>query len=426
VIVLILPGTAGARGDRRRAVFAAFALTMSLLVPAYGQDVDTLFPDPQGRKQILRGAIFDGIQHQISILPLPSGGAFSYEYDPQLGTWTRATPSLGSVFADRAETLGSRRFSLAASYGYYSFDKVDGIGLGTGEITTVLQGRGRDPDIGLNQLRFREDVDAHVVTLGALYGVTSRLDVGVTIPFIRVGLTERVHRTTRTDCNEQTGVCQPPITFNDDNRGVSTESTGLGDIVLRGKYRFADFPDVWSGGLRVAAILDVRLPTGDDGDRTTFVASKTSLVGGRRDFDQSFFAVGDLPIGTGIVRVKPQVVASGLWGDLAPRLAVGFELGTKTGITNDFVYSAGFDYTLLSKLTLAVDVLGRYAFDEERPRITRSGVGGTADASTVSLAVGVKVVPVSRLVLFGAILLPLTDTGLTDNVAPTIGAEWTF
>lgn len=381
----------------------------------------------------LRGALFSGIANQIGNLPVPTGGGFAYQLDPSLGVITRKTESFGPVFADRYETTGKGKLTLNASYTRHTFDVVDGAELRTGEI-----GGQFFPTFGARNfaigVQFRESVDVDVFTLGGSYGITDRIDVGVVIPILRVNVKERATIVSSSSCppgsNPATGAgCQTiplpqPLPFTP----LEAESTGIGDVIFRGKYNFLELPDVKGGRFGLAASLDVKVPTGDEGDRAGFTDNSIFL----NPVNDPFIAratIGDPPLGTGIVRVKPQLIASGSWFNVSPHVNVGFELGTTEGITNDFVAAVGLDYTPFGWVTFAGDVLVRHAFNVERLRVSTSGTGGTgglADPDTFTLSLGAKFNPISTLLVFVNVLVPLNNTGVRDDVTPTIGLEWSF
>src|SRR5258708_3074909 len=67
---------------------------------------------------------------QLASVPLPSpASGFTYELDPALGVMKRSTQSFGPIFAERAETIGRKKFSLGVNYQRFSFDTIEGIDL---------------------------------------------------------------------------------------------------------------------------------------------------------------------------------------------------------------------------------------------------------------------------------------------------------
>lgn len=419
--------SSGFSGVGRGAVLALVALLGAGLLaapPAAAQDGVLILLADDTLKETRR-AIFSGLANQVGTLPNPTGGGFVFRFDPTLGVFTRATDSFGPVFANRAETTGRGKLTLTTSYSRHTFDELDGVDLRNGELTGVIGVAFFNP--GFVAARFglisiREEVEADVFTLGGLYGVTDQIDVGLTIPVVRAKVKERIRLLATADCVPVGGDIRcgnvQPANVEEVN---TAEQTGIGDIVLRGKYNVWQAQELAGGRAGLAFALDVKLPTGDKGERTKFESPY------ERFFTAGRLQLGDPPLGTGIVRVRPQLVASGSWFGFAPHVNVGAELGKTEGITNDLVYEVGFDYTLFGRATFSADLLGRHGFDVQRPRITATrGATGTADADTLAASFGVKVNPVGTLLVFLNFLVPLNDTGARDNLTPTVGLEWTW
>jgi hypothetical protein len=171
----------------------------------------------------------------------------------------------------------------------------------------------------------------------------------------------------------------------------SDEDTGIGDIVLRGKYNFYRSPMV-----SLAGALDLRLPTGD----------------------------ADNLRGLDTVRVSPFFIASAHLFGISPHVNLGFDIGDTSKIENEFFYRIGFDWAIFRPLTFAFDVLGRYIIDNQRP--DASDTTKTSDDNIVSAAIGLKINPWRNLIILVNVLIPLNDTGLRDDFTPLIGLEWTF
>jgi hypothetical protein len=377
----------------------------------------------------LRKALYGGVVEALDTLPNPSGGAFTYRFDPALGVFTRVTEDLGPLFADRADTTGRGQVTLTGSYSFYHFDNVDGVnlhdrGLSSQAILAIASEGTR-----VSFLDFREDVDLDIFTVGALYGVTEQLDVGLVLPIVHARVKEQPQRFGFRDCRTPVAPdlsnCGPVIIRRDNLRSNDAENTGVGDLILRGKYKFWEYQGEASRRLAAAAVLDVKLPSGDTGQRKAF-EQPAIFVGGSQRVSDTILQLGEPPLGTGIVRVKPQLVVSGSWFGVSPHINVGAELGTTEGVTNDFVYTVGAEYTVLGRVTLLADLIGRHAFDVKRGKLVVGGVEGTADPDTLSASFGVKVNPIQRLVVFVNVLIPVNDTGLRADVAPTFGLEWSF
>lgn len=376
--------------------------------------------------QRLADSLNVGLQGAIANVPLPSpAGGFTYQLDPALGVFTRSTESFGPIFADRAETIGRGKLSLGFTYTRFTFDSLDGKDLHDGELKLTFlheptadlnrrdpQGRNVGP-AGIRQTPFAFeqdtvtttlfiDLDTDVFLLSATYGLLNDLDIGLALPIIRNEL--KVRAVARS--NNESGVRNPDGTpahlFPDGAGGftdtqtarASEESTGIGDLLLRAKYNFYRRAPVAMSGL-----LELRLPTGDE----------------------------DELHGVGSVRVRPVFVASGTIFGVAPHVNLGFDLGDSDVVDNEFLYKVGFDWPIIRPVTLAFDVLGRYAIDNNRikagadpRRLTK------ADDHIVDAAFGVKVNPWGTILLTFNVLVPLNDTGLRDDLAVTFGVEGTF
>ena len=67
---------------------------------------------------------------QIVNVPLPSpASGFTYEFDASLGVFARTTQSFGPILAERAETIGSGRFSFGFTFQHFTFDTIEGLDL---------------------------------------------------------------------------------------------------------------------------------------------------------------------------------------------------------------------------------------------------------------------------------------------------------
>lgn len=382
-----------------------------------------------------REALFSGLANNIGTLPNPTGGGFTYTFDPALGVFTRSSESFGPVFANRAETTGRGKFTLNGSFSRHTFDTVDGLELRGNDIFPVLLQPGTlggTPVFLVEVVRLQQEVRADVYTLGALYGITDRIDVGITIPLLDVKVKERVREIGFFFCDPSFTACTDPQLTGQDFRSNSASGSGLGDIVLRGKWNFLQVPKLWNGRMGMAFALDVKLPTGDEGDRDAFTNPAKFARGvnvSLADITGQQFGLGDPPLGTGVVRVRPQIVASGSWAGFAPHINVGAELGSSEGITNDLVYEVGFDYTFFQRLTVSADLLGRHAFDVDRIRVRNifdQDFGKKANPDTLTFSLGVKANPIGTLLVFANLLFPLNEVGIRDRVTPTFGVEWSF
>ena len=216
-----------------------------------------------GEDQKLAPYLFNqSIVSQLSTFPLgSSAGGFSYTFDPALGTYSRSTNSFGPSFAERAVTLGKNKWAFGANYQHATYKTFEGKDLDDGDIrfylthlvtlapssratssAGALDGPQDRHVCALRQLR-RHRLARH--RRGAANPART-LDASVKADILRLatldtGPTAAIHTFTG-------GLSS--ATFTDGGT-----ASGIGDILLRAKYRFLDTK---GGGMAVA--LDFRAP----------------------------------------------------------------------------------------------------------------------------------------------------------------------
>ena len=370
-----------------------------------------------------------GIAAQLATFPLgSSSGGFTYTFDPELGVFNRSTDSFGPIFAERALTAGKGKFSFGTNATHTTFDSFEGESLRDGDITLYLTHADLNRDGGHLDFFFEGDtirsnlfldIEADTAAFFANYGVTDRLDVGVALPYLRIKMDARIH-----EHIEKFATGDDPFVFHifqngtDDNVIVDhDEAEGLGDLVLRAKYRFKA---VEGGGL--AAGLDLRLPTADE----------TELLG------------------SGATQAKLYLIASGSGKRISPHANVGYTFSkggsAVTGqLPDEINYTLGFDAALHRRVTFAADIIGRTLLDFDRiVKVEKEwefthGFNGPIQTTTITDyvaqndnfnilvgAVGLKINPFGRLLLSGNVLLSQGKRGLQDYVTPVVSIDYTF
>ena len=392
----------------------------------------------------------------------PSGG-FTYTFDPALGTFRRTSESFGPSFADRALTIGRGRLSLGFGYQHASYDTFEGLNLRQREVKFYVPhvdccnrggGTSSEPDGSLLTPAFEGDLVEAALSLDlttdtaivfVTYGVTDRFDLGFAVPFLDVSMNasvlttvERLSTATEPEIHAFTGQDADSQLFS-----ASGNASGLGDIVVRGKYRF-----VPTEGGGVAAAVDLRVPTGDE----------TNLLG------------------TGGVQARVYGIASFTAGRLSPHVNAGYTFSSEgalpgTELRDEVNIAAGFDFVMSPRATMAFDYVGRTLIDAGRLEEADKeffyvaggtgagggggsgggGGGGGTGGSTprppadqvlsvtrrelqlepgnLQLHFGTATVrfsPWRSLLITAGLLFPLTDTGLRDRVTPVIGIDYEF
>ena len=371
------------------------------------------------------------IAYQLSSFPLASSaGGFTYRFDPSLGVLTRVSDSFGPIYAERVDTVGKGRFNLGINYSHFTFDEIDNLNLRDGDVRLVFTHEDTNRD-GTNErlffegdvitaqllLKIETDIAAFVVT----YGITDRFDVGVAVPIVSV----KLDAVTNAEVSRlATGTVAPGI--HRFTNGQSTETfrqsgsaSGVGDVVLRAKYRLLEGP---KAGLALAS--DVRLPTGEERDL----------------------------LGTGATQVKAFLVGSAHLGAFSPHINGGYSWSLEAAgdpqVPDEIAYTAGFDWALSPRLTFAVDVLGRTfrntqsvevvdtlfeanaSTNPNEPNIVSAVlprlVTSSGNVNTLLGSVGLKINPFGNFLLTLNGLFPLNSRGLQDGFTPLVGIDYSF
>ena len=332
-----------------------------------------------------------------------SSSAMVFVFDTQSGMPRRASNSFGPLFAERALTNGKGVLNIAANFQQFAWKSYEGSNL-------------RNDDSGLYWGHFdydgagsgyvgvcRMDMNTSVFSVSASYGITDRIDVGVSVPFVRTsvdGSNEFV------DYQQITDDFALVPTF--DRLGVyraEGTTSGLGDLLVRGKF------SLWSNGpTSVAAAAELRLPTGDLEDMR----------------------------GTGEFQTRLGAYASHEARTVAPHANLSYAFGSDA-LPDELSYVVGSDFPVHDRLTLSADVIGRFmtgvtSFRQGTVFADALTINGRnvqlanfnveeVNWNTLVAATGAKVRIGGSTLLTGNLLFPMNDNGLAHGVTATIGIE---
>ena len=331
-----------------------------------------------------------------------------------------------------ATTTGAGRINIGFNATYLDLTRFRGLATDQMRFTFAHQDLNGDNALGGNDPLGSTEGDLIDVTMGtsiqayifALYGtvgLTSDLDVGFAVPFIRVsmkGTATAVISSYTFDNNgtalhrfggtETSPVLETSVPYNE-------SATGIGDVALRLKYCF-----LRGAGVDLGALVDVRIPTGKQED---FLGSKKT--------------------GVTITAIFSKKV-----GEFAPHLNVGYEVRSAEFQSSRVFVKGGFDQKLLAGLTFAGDFLG--TFDTENAKaihlspgtasILDSPVAGARAVRTLrlsnipdsnndnlyNLSAGFRYAPSASVMFLANVLVPLNSGGLRAPVAPTLGFSVTL
>jgi hypothetical protein len=331
----------------------------------------------------------------LGVPPLNSTSS-SVTFDLSTGTVVQSEDALGPFFAERADTLGKGKFNFAASFTSIDFKRLDGTSLDNLALTFVHPDCcGGVPPTTPNGILGVPAFENDIVTVAldltvrqeifaayASYGITDVWDVGVVFPYVFAEARASAVATIvdRGGNGQHTFVGSPdqPVSR------TGGKEDGIGDIILRTKYRLTDRGQDTTG---IAVIGNVSLPTGDE----------------------------DNLLGSGTLRLGGSVVASRSFGDWMPHANVGFEWSSHS-VDNNMRYVVGTDYKASARLLFTADILGRWVYDLD-----------TVGNHTVDLGFGVKFDPFGVAPINAGILVPLNKSeGFRPNALFTIGIETTF
>jgi hypothetical protein len=386
----------------------------------------------RGPASALGRAFADTVARSLPVTSASPGITFTF--DPASGAFERNTELLGQLYLERARTIGRGKWNVATSYQHVHIDSVQGqdvSSLHDNEEAIVVVAPARQQTgapRGLVPIKYDTyDVDLTVdeITLAATYGITDDLDVNLTLPILVSSLSiDATGRAFKVNPNDKRLIPLSPEVGAGLFQDASSSATGVGDLFLRGKYRFLAGP--WGD---VAAGLVLRMPTGN----------------------QDNFQ------GTGTWELTPLLYANTRRIPLAGPAAVQFFVNGGVDLNIDDVdisqgrFGVGADLALGEVATLSLAFLGREPFhgftpagffDVPRYRPSHQTCQAnstrgcplaplfgleTVRPSYYSLSLGGRV-NLWRDTVFGFanVLIPLNDQGVHTNVIPLVGVEATF
>jgi hypothetical protein len=331
-------------------------------------------------------------------LPIPAASSgISFEFNPKTSAFERSTELLGQLFLERARPIGRGKLNLSVTYQYVGLDTYEGHDLDSLSDRLPIVDQATDTTFIIPHVDV--DLAVHMMTPSLTYGVTDDLEVNLTVPVLYSSF-ESVASLRQVE----SGFIQRGSTID--------HAFGVGDIILRGKYRLAHG---WFGDLAVGLLF--RLPSGD----------------------------AETYQGTDLFEVDPRLYATTPAVPLAPRIHVqaffdgGFDLTPQNVKRSEGRYGIGIDVMFASRATMSLAFLGREPFrhmlggnnpvELRRADGTITPIFGIDPGrpSYYDLSIGGRVnLWGDTLFLMGNVIVPLNDDGVRPVVIPLIGIEATF
>ena len=452
----------------RIVLLLALALAGSETEANAGSLRDALVPARARSAPVIRNAIQPlakviGSQVAKQIPTLSTSAGYTFEFNLATDVYERSATTFGPIFTERAVTIGKRKFNVNLSYSYIRFDSYNGRDIDrlrsrseVANVRDVPDTEGPVPlfvgisdiDEYLTQLDLDLDLEAQLFELSFTYGLLDYLDLNIVVPIVRTYARSELHDTTPDPRCVRAGVPQcaaifgvppdqiplelpipsgsfdPSSGFYERDSAGFASATGIGDVHLRAKYLALRQP------VGVAGLLDLTLPTGDQGD---------------------FHGSGDTAL-------LPLLILS---HDVIGLLEVHGQAGVNMTLNeierSEGRYAIGVTGQPFDFLALSVDFLGRSEF-ESQGRIARTGrLPAVKDGEYVQgfpelleqfegdgaftgrpyfididrndileLSIGLKLALADRALVFANFLVPLNDDGLRADFVPTVGVEATF
>ena len=382
-------------------------------------------------RDILTPALNSLIAGNVSSFPLSSTSA-GVTFDFSTGQPVSIKESLGPIFAETGKTLGQKKFNIGLNYTYLDLTKFRG--LDVDNLTFVFThedvgraGLGDSPnESDLLSVNLGLDINASIFAYAMTYGVTKNFDIGIALPVVNISMqgpaTATINSFTLAQGGQanhlfQGGTRQEPRL--QQNFGYSRSAFGIGDLAVRLKYSFQQ-----GSGLNVAALLDMRLPTGDE-----------------EDF-----------LGTGEANVRMVGIISQKFGDFTPHLNMAYDVRGADLDSDELEFALGFDQKLASGLTFAVDLLGELDLNSDEAivfpesviitdqvkdangeilvmnerTVEKTNIPARDNDSILNAAVGFRYSPAESLIFLGNALIALNESGLRSTIVPTFGVAFSF
>ena len=347
---VVLASRADSQGLRQKLELGLFSfgtcgepLCLPALVTAGNAHGRHFIPSAEAGNAAIIAFLGSAVGSNVSNIPI-SATTSGVTYSFSGGAPVRTNVSSGPIFAERAQTLGRRRFLVGATASSIRFNSLRGIPLNALDFNFAHQdtdppGEG-DPIFENEFITVRTSLDVNVfATIAfATYGLTDRIDIGVAVPFVSTSIDGHslgqivpfgpnpAHYFAGTAAN-------PILTATAD---VDGSASGIGDVAVRAKVNLS------SGGANArtgfALIGDIRLPTGNEDDFLGSGSTSTRILG----------------------------ILSSRFGDFAPHANAGMLFRSKTDQQNAVLATGGFDQLLAPWATFAFDIISEWQLGESK------------------------------------------------------------
>ena len=411
----------------------------------------------------------------LAVIPLssPASGVI-HRVDPQTQAELPESSTLGTIFTERAETIGKRKFYVGVSHQDFHFTHFNGISLNNlsvlynGGYPSAIATSASSSNLAAEPATFSLGMNIHLSQdiVFFTYGVTDRLDVSLGLPVVHAGVEARTYNGliyAGTGFGNPTCWCvdtfspgSPTLELPEIGQ-AGLSRTGLGDVLVRVKGTA-----LRKRQIVVAVGGDFRFATGDAqnylGAGTTsakpFAAVSLYSKPYRHVVFSPHFDVGWQFAGKSILggEFQPSTLTDGAVSYQGAPFAV-----TKDYLPDVFTWAGGAEVALGHRNTAIVDILGnQIGWIHGVPNLVNQSVSNLAypegpngnDSSTApaptmvtasglvsagrvafgqySGAFGYKTRIIGNLVADVDILVRFDNNGLRARTVPLYGLSYTF
>jgi hypothetical protein len=398
----------------------------------------------QGQADAVSQMIVLGVEQNLGLLPPNGGQAYTYRYDPAVGTFTR-DDFLGPFWFNTPATLGKDRIDLRVAFSYFDLDGE----FGPVDYTFSELQSGRANPVSLERVSLETEARVFTTNLSLSYGIFETVDLYVNLPIVVVDASSDQSFITDPDQEgyERNYYGADPVPGLDDgaaidqalasqeriawtnsltNLGASfNEGTqaGIGRVTFGSKADFRPLlPASWAGWFELGGGLSLAIPSPDEdqfsgSDSFALFPRLYAASGGQEARARAFLDVGyQQDFSFDELSRFAWTVGTSIF---ASSYAV-FDLGVSGS-----VYASEIDWTPQAG---NVDVPGQDS--EGRPIVTNLSYSADADTgigkNLVDLLIGARVAVVEDLTLSGGVSVPINDEGFRPAAAGTLAVEYTF
>lgn len=384
------------------------------------------FPAASTAQAALAPALSNLVSGNVASFPL-SATQVGIVLDFSTGVPVKVIDRQGPIFSQTGQTLGKNHFSAGVNYTHLNLTRFRGGALEDMTFTFTHEdftGAGGEGVVGDNPterdlviIRPRLELTAGIAAIYASYGILENLDIGVAFPIVSIqasGVAEaEIDSWTLENLGQAShflgGTSETPVL--EASERYEASETYLHTIAVQTKYQLP-----LEARFETAALLDVRIPIGGN----------------------------DRLLGEGALNWYLGLIGSADFDLLNPHVNLLYNARGASWDSDRMSYTIGFDRPLSPGVTLAVDLLGDIALNQDQtihlydpangpvtpvfqeypgtPRmVALSNVEDRDHDNTMNLSAGTRIAFSREIQGLLNVIVPLSTGGLYATWVPTAG-----